>query len=143
MPEPGSNFEQLLQVLDNGPIHVHELDESIRRTLEDWIRHMHEKEIIARTIQCCCNDHHLTLRKLTSHIEKLLITWSLIRWNGQRRRAADLLGIHSSTLYKKMRKYRIFAPKTPPQEPIPDQKMNFMNAGRDDFESGIHKRVSI
>ena len=45
-------------------------------------------------------------------MEKLLITEILRRYSGNRRRAARALGIHTSTLYRKIKTLGIEVPET-------------------------------
>jgi len=55
-----------------------------------------------------------SLRDVTSNSESEAIRYALERANNNKSRAAEILGIHRTLLYKKMKKYGIGAEATPP-----------------------------
>lgn len=109
MTKTDRQFERILKIFNNGIIRIDRLSESSRTLIDEWVDHIHDQEIVESYIQAFCIEEHQPLKEMVAHIEKIIITWSLLKYHGNQSRAARMLGIDYSTLTKKMQKHGIIA----------------------------------
>jgi len=94
---------------------VRELSNVLERTMStlegDTIRLQHLPFYVYRSHQKSIENHQSALKDVQTRTEKEAILTTLQETNNNKARAAKMLGIHRTLLYKKMRKYKI--PLTP------------------------------
>lgn len=56
-----------------------------------------------------CGGNHVCLKELMAMVEKSILSYAVERAHGNKKKAALLLGINYTTLYMKIKKYRMLA----------------------------------
>jgi DNA-binding NtrC family response regulator len=94
---------------------VRELSNVLERTMStlegDTIHLQHLPFYVYRSHQKSFENHQSPLKDVQTRTEKEAILYSLKETNNNKAKAAKMLGIHRTLLYKKMSKYKI--PLTP------------------------------
>jgi len=110
--------DQAMQLLLNyhWPGNIRELENLLERAIN--LAHMHGRDIIEPPdlpSLCVCpdgqvpfeSDESKTLPERIDELEKQLIMQALEKSDGNKTQAAKMLGIHSSALYRKLKKYNL------------------------------------
>ena len=92
------------------PGNVRELLNLLNRAVcfsEEGVVHLYDLPFFLRTRKADTEDTDFSLGTVLGGTEKEAILKALATTNNNKTRASELLGIHRTLLYKKMRKYRI------------------------------------
>jgi DNA-binding protein Fis len=109
MPGEIRKYQEILDLFDSQTVSLDLFDKEKRALLDEWISRIGDPSVISEYIQYFCEQQKIPLRNVVRHLEKILITWSLLQSKGNQSKAAQRLGVNYSTLSKKMAKYRILS----------------------------------
>jgi transcriptional regulator with PAS, ATPase and Fis domain len=105
-PWPG-NVRELINVLENAVINAWEGSQIQEEHLPDYVLSFLRKDEKDLHSPCCILERPYKIKDKLAQIERELIAGALKKFGGNRKKAADFLGVPRSTFYTKLKSYGI------------------------------------
>lgn len=100
-------YSQLKRLIENAPGNNGAENDIDFERLDTWVHYILHEKLFDLYIDYCCFKKKNSLIRVVNHIEKMILTWALMKFGGNRRRVARYLSLDYSTVLRKIKKHEL------------------------------------
>ena len=100
-------WKEIIGIIELEHIYLDRIDKDCFQILDGCVCEKFNDRVLTTHYKYCFLNRKMTLRSALVYLEKIFLIWDLIKFDGDRVKAAECLGLDYSTLFRKMQKYNI------------------------------------
>jgi DNA-binding protein Fis len=106
-PAEQLNVQRVAKVLEAFPVDLGNVDENFYEFINDYVERNCLEDFFDLLFEYYCIWKNRSIFRVSEDLEKTLLVWALLKFDGCKKNAAQHLGIGYSTLFRKLSKHGI------------------------------------